>query len=266
MRFYDYNTTMRMTTWNVNGLRAVLNKGMGEWFAAHAPDVLMMQEIKARPEQLQDGHLKSLQSTFPHQIWNPAEKLGYSGVASLAKTAPLETRLGLGIQEFDCEGRVIGLRYPDFWLFNIYFPSGSRGHERVGFKLEFYARVLELCDQLHARGEALILCGDFNTAHREIDLRNPKQNAKTSGFLPEERAWVDKYLEHGFADAYRRLYPERAQYTWWTAVTQARARNVGWRLDYYLVSEKLMAGVKDVIVHEEVMGSDHCPVTMEYQV
>jgi exodeoxyribonuclease-3 len=147
-------------------------------------------------------------------------------------------------------------------LYNIYFPNGQRGQERVDYKLNFYAHLLDICDTLHAAGETIIITGDFNTAHKPIDLRNPKQNEKTSGFLPEERAWIDKYLEHGFIDIYRILYPERVQYTWWTYRMGARQKNVGWRLDYFLVSEKLAARIKDVIIHEDVLGSDHCPVTL----
>ena len=153
-------------------------------------------------------------------------------------------------------------RYGDIHLYNIYFPNGGRTLERVPYKLDFYANLLEQCDQLHAQGEQIIICGDFNTSHREIDLANPKTNVKNTGFLPEERAWIDRYLEHGFVDAFRVLYPEKAEYTWWTFITNARARNVGWRLDYFLVSPTLMPRVQDVINHNEVMGSDHCPVTL----
>ncbi len=158
---------------------------------------------------------------------------------------------------------MIWQRCADFILFNVYFPNGQRDHERLQYKLDFYAHLLEFCDQLHASGESVIITGDFNTAHKEIDLKNPKGNEKTSGFLPEERAWIDKYLEQGFVDAYRSLYPDKIEYTWWTYISNARARNVGWRLDYFLVSEPLMARVKDVVIHDEVMGSDHCPVTLE---
>jgi exodeoxyribonuclease-3 len=154
------------------------------------------------------------------------------------------------------------LRYPDFTLVNAYFPSGQRGHERVAYKLEFYGALLEICDRLQAAGEQLVIGGDFNTAHNEIDLRYPKQNRKTSGFLPEERAWVDRYLAHGFVDAYRALYPERVQYTWWTYRMNARQKGIGWRLDYFLVSEGLLPCVQDVIVHDDILGSDHCPVTL----
>jgi exodeoxyribonuclease-3 len=153
-------------------------------------------------------------------------------------------------------------RFPDFWLFNIYFPNGQHDLGRVPFKLDFYARLLDLCDDLHAKGDQVILCGDFNTAHNEIDIRHPKANAHATGFLPEERAWVDKYLEHGFVDAFRKLYPEKVEYTWWTFIGNARQKNVGWRLDYFLVSESLMPRVEDVVNHNDIFGSDHCPVTL----
>jgi exodeoxyribonuclease-3 len=205
----------------------------------------------------------------PHQLGEsshttPGTNLrpGYSGVVTLARTPPVEIRLGIGDSQFDTEGRTIVSQYPGFTLFNIYFPNGKRDHTRVPFKLDFYARLLELCDVLHARGQAVVLCGDFNTAHFEIDLRHPKENAKTTGFLPEERIWIDRYLAHGLVDVYRLLYPERVQYTWWTYRVNARARRVGWRLDYFLISESLMPRVEDVVIHEEVMGSDHCPVTL----
>lgn len=253
---------MQITTWNVNGLRAALNKGLLDWARLQPVDVLCLQEIKARPDQLEDSHLHQFGDTFSHLTWNPATRPGYSGVATLARTQPLGTQLGIGASQFDIEGRTIVSQYPGFWLFNIYFPNGRHDHARVPFKLDFYASLLELCDQLHAQGQAVVLCGDFNTAHREIDLRHPKANANTTGFLPEERLWIDHYLAHGFVDAYRYLYPQRVQYTWWTYRLDARARNVGWRLDYFLVSESLMPQVEDVIIHEEVLGSDHCPVTL----
>jgi exodeoxyribonuclease-3 len=253
---------MQLTTWNVNGLRATLSKGTLEWLKAQPADVVCLQEIKARPEQIEESHLRELETTFPSIIWNSAIRPGYSGVVTLARSRPIETRLGFGAPEFDLEGRTIVSRYPGFLLFNLYFPNGRHDHARVPFKLDFYARLLDLCDTLHAQGENLILCGDFNTAHREIDLRNPKQNQKTTGFLPEERVWIDHYLEHGFVDIYRWLYPERVQYTWWTYRMNARTRNVGWRLDYFLISQSLVSKVQDAIIHDDVPGSDHCPVTL----
>ena len=170
--------------------------------------------------------------------------------------------MGMGDDLFDVEGRVIQTLWAGCRLFNIYFPNGQRGHERVNYKLEFYAHLLNLCDELHQRGESIIITGDFNTSHMPIDLKNPKQNEKTSGFLPEEREWVQKFLDHGFVDAYRRLYPDKVEYTWWTYRLNARERGIGWRLDYFLVSEALMPRVKDVIIYEKVMGSDHCPVEL----
>jgi exodeoxyribonuclease-3 len=250
---------MKITTWNVNGLRAALGKGFKEWAAANSADILCLQEIKARPDQLSEA-----QRNFDeyHPIWNPAHRPGYSGVLTLLRGAPTEVLLGLDIERFDVEGRVIRTRHPGFTLFNVYFPSGQRGQERVAYKLEFYAALLEVCDGLRALGEKVVITGDFNTAHRPIDLSRPRQNQKTSGFLPEERAWVEKFLDHGFVDAFRALYPDREQYTWWTYRSEARQQNVGWRLDYFLVASDLAPQVRDVIIHDDVMGSDHCPVSL----
>lgn len=254
-----------ITTWNVNGLRAVLKKGALDWLQEKRPDVLCLQEIKTRPEQI-DGEYVSIFHGYS-SCWNPADRPGYSGVATFCLSDPDELQIGLQEDRFDGEGRVIISRHSldekqGFLLFNVYFPNGQRDQGRLQYKLDFYAYLLELVNELHTRGELVVICGDFNTAHREIDLRNPKQNANTSGFLPIERAWIDRYIEQGLVDAYRFLYPDRVQYTWWTFITNARARNVGWRLDYFLVSESLIPRVKDVIIHEEIMGSDHCPVSL----
>jgi exodeoxyribonuclease-3 len=254
------SSCMEIVTWNVNGLRAALGKGLPEWVQARSPDVLCLQEVRARREQVDASALEQLEAGFNHSTWNTGERPGYSGVLTLAKQEPLEVNLEMGDDEFDSEGRLICTRHPTFLLYNIYFPNGGRDHSRVPYKLAFYERLLEVCDELHAHGEGIVICGDFNTAHREIDLRNPKQNENNTGFLPEERVWIDCYLDHGFVDAYRSLYPERVQYTWWTYRMNARARNVGWRLDYFLVSEGLMDRVQDVVVYDEVPGSDHCPV------
>lgn len=251
---------MKITTWNVNGLRAVLAKGRLDWVREEDPDVVCLQEIKARPEQLGGGDLLPLSGYRP--IWNPAQRPGYSGVVTFTRMRSHETQLGIGVGEFDSEGRVIANRFDGFWLFNIYFPNGQRDAGRLDFKLRFYADLLDLCDRMHTAGERIILTGDFNTAHREIDLRNPKQNVNNSGFMPIERQWIDMYLDHGFVDAYRVLYPDRVQYTWWTYISNARQRNVGWRLDYYLVSAALMPAVRDVVIHDGILGSDHCPVSL----
>jgi exodeoxyribonuclease-3 len=250
---------MKITTWNVNGFRAVMSKNGLDWVDEEVPDILCLQEIKAKPEQIPE-ELRRREGY--EAVWNPAERPGYSGTAVFYRPAPLDISTGLGLAEFDAEGRVIRLQYPDFFLYNIYFPNGGEENKRVPFKLDFYAKLLEICDAHHSRGENLIITGDFNTAHHPIDLANPKQNEKNTGFLPEEREWIDRYLEHNLVDAFRSLYPQRVAYTWWTYRMNARARNIGWRLDYFLVSQPLVGRVKDVIVHDEIMGSDHCPVSL----
>ncbi|GAB4484574.1 MAG: exodeoxyribonuclease III [Anaerolineales bacterium] len=250
---------MKIISWNVNGIRAALGKNLKEWMISQAPDVFCLQEIKARPEQLTPE-----QQDFPgyQAWWNPAERPGYSGVATFHNGAALSAELGLGEARFDVEGRVIRSRQADFLLYNIYFPNGQRGQERVDYKLDFYALLLEQCRALLAQGENIIITGDFNTAHQPIDLKHPKENETNSGFLPEERAWVQNFLDAGFVDVYRRLYPQREQYTWWSYRMGARQRNVGWRIDYFLVSAGLAGRVKDVVIHDDVPGSDHCPVAL----
>jgi len=248
---------MKIITWNVNGIRAVLNKNALDWAFAQNPDWLCLQEVKARPGQLSEEQRQALKDPF---AWNPAERSGYSGVATFYREQPDEIQFGLNDPMFDQEGRVIRTRQRDFILYNIYFPNGQRGKERVEYKLKFYARLLDACDELHQRGEKVIITGDFNTAHMPIDLKYPKQNESTSGFLPEERDAVQKLLDHNFVDAYRSLYPDKVQYTWWTYRFAARARGIGWRLDYFLVSTALVSRVKDVVIHENILGSDHCPV------
>lgn len=250
---------MKIITWNVNGIRAALGKGALDWAFTQQPDALCLQEVKARPEQLSENQHEALKLAF---AWNPAERAGYSGVTTFYNNEPDEIVLGMHKPQFDVEGRVIQTVQAGFRLFNVYFPSGQRGQERVEYKLAFYAHLLGLCDALHQKGESLVISGDFNTAHQPIDLKNPKENKRTSGFLPEEREWVGKFLDHGFVDVFRHLYPERVQYTWWTARVNARERGIGWRLDYFLVSKNLLPRARDVIIHNEVLGSDHCPVEL----
>jgi exodeoxyribonuclease III len=257
---------MKITTWNVNGLRSALNKKAWEWVAAESPEILCLQEIKVNPSQLSPENLALFDNY--QAAWNPSLRPGYSGVASFFRPdvfqpgSLLQVQTGIGEPRFDVEGRVIHSCHEGFHLFNVYFPNGKRDQTRLEYKLNFYSTLLDLCDGLHLAGEKIIICGDFNTAHREIDLKNPKQNETTSGFLPVEREWIDRYLEHGFVDSYRELYPERIQYTWWTYRVNARQRNIGWRLDFFLVSGSLQPLVQDVIVHDHVPGSDHCPVSL----
>ncbi len=250
---------MKIITWNVNGIRAALGKNALDWAFAQNPDSLCLQEVKAREEQLNAEQRAALKLPY---VWHAAERAGYSGVATFFKQPPQEIQIGVGDPKFDVEGRVIQTKFEGIRLFNVYFPNGQRGAERVQYKLEFYERLLRLCDELHRRGEQIILTGDFNTAHQPIDLKNPQENQTTSGFLPAERAWVEKYLQSGFVDVYRRLYPERVQYTWWTYRMAARQRGIGWRIDYFLVSESLTPLVEDVVIHEDTPGSDHCPVEL----
>jgi len=251
---------LKIITWNVNGLRAVLRKGALQWVIEQEPDFFCLQEIKARQDQIEEDDHRLFDGYL--SFYNPAERPGYSGVVTFSREEPEEVQLGFDQPQFDREGRLIRSKSSGINLFNIYFPNGQRDHERLQFKLDFYSELLDYCNQLHLAGEKLILCGDFNTAHQEIDLRNPKQNQNTSGFMPVEREWVSRYLDHGFVDIYRYLYPECVEYTWWTYRMNARQRDIGWRLDYFLVSEGLVEQVQDVVVNGDVPGSDHCPVTL----
>ena len=252
-----------LLSWNVNGIRAAHRKGFLDWFADFAPDILCLQEIRAEEVQLP---IALAQPEGYSGFWNSSRaKRGYSGTALLSRIEPLNVQFGLGIEEFDQEGRTIIARYPTFTLINCYFPNGGRDHNRVPFKLAFYDTFLDKCEQLRSQGHALIFCGDVNTAHREIDLARPKENEQTTGFLPEERAWIDRVVEAGFVDTFRHFHPELSeQYTWWSMPTRARERNVGWRIDYFFVATELLDRITDAFILPEVTGSDHCPVGLRY--
>ena len=251
---------MKLMSWNVNGIRAAQRKGFLDWLNAASPDILCVQETKAHPDQL-DEALRN--PAGYHTYWAWAEKKGYSGVALYSKREPLSVQIGLGIEAYDREGRTIVADYGDFVFIGAYFPNGSRDHHRVPFKMGYKADFLAFCNALRAQGRSIIFCGDVNTAHQEIDLARPKQNQKTTGFLPEERAWLDEVTAQGYLDTFRHLYPERTgAYTWWSYMRGARDRNVGWRLDYFFVSPDLWPRVVDAVIYAEVMGSDHCPVEM----
>ncbi len=253
---------MKIATWNVNGIRACEQKGLLDWVAKEQPDVICFQEVRAEVSQL-SAALTAPKGYTP--VWHHAtSKKGYSGVACWTKTKPDAVQVGCGNPEIDAEGRVIALTFGDVVLYNIYFPNGSRDLSRVPFKLAFYEYMLEQFDALHAQGKRLIVCGDYNTAHERIDLANPTANAKTTGFLLEEREWVTKYLDHGFRDIFRDRNPEmKGAYSWWSNRPGVREKNVGWRIDYFLVSTALTASVTDVYHRPEVLGSDHCPVILE---
>ena len=248
---------MRVLSWNVNGIRSAASKGFLPWLAKARPDVLGIQEMKAKVDQLPPELLAPPGYTV---VWNPAERPGYSGVATFSKKKPLSVKKGLGIRRFDCEGRVLESEYKEFTLFNIYFPNGKMGPERLKYKMDFYEAALKRFIQLKKKGKRVVVCGDVNTAHKEIDLARPKENSKISGFLPVERAWMDKWVASGFIDTFRTSNEEPGHYTWWDVISGARARNVGWRIDYYFISENLKNHLKDAFILPEVMGSDHCPV------
>jgi exodeoxyribonuclease-3 len=247
----------RILCWNVNGIRAVGKKGFLEWLAAESPDILCLQETKAHPDQL-DEPLRQPQGY--HAYWDYPERKGYSGVATFTREEPLSVVHGLGIERYDVEGRVIVTEHDGFTLFNVYFPNGKKDAERLQFKMDFYDDFLKYVEPLKAEGRKLVVCGDYNTAHKEIDLSRPKENAKVSGFLPIEREWIDRFIAAGFVDTFRHFNKEPHQYTWWDLKSGARERNVGWRIDYFFVTENLLPSVSEAFIMPDVMGSDHCPV------
>ncbi len=253
---------MKIITWNVNGLRAHLKKDAWAWPAGQNADAICYQEIKARPDQLTQAQMELFGDY--DVAWNPAEKPGYSGVATFHRQPASDVALGFGEERFDVEGRVIQSSFKDFMLFNIYFPSGTSGRARVDYKLEFYESLLGYLMGLLKDGQKIVLCGDFNTAFTEMDLARPKDNEKNSGFLPEEREMLGRYFEAGLVDVFRQMNPDKVQYSWWTARSKsARENNIGWRIDYFLVSENLVGKVKNTTIHDDIQGSDHCPLSLE---
>ncbi len=250
---------IRIISWNVNGIRAADRKGFLDWLEETKSDIVCVQETKAHPDNLR----KELLSPDGYEtFWAAAERKGYSGVGVFTKINPLSVSYGLGKREFDAEGRLIMLDYGEFILFNIYFPNGGTGNRRVPFKLRFYDCFLEKANKLKAEGKRLVICGDVNTAHQEIDLARPKENEKNTGFLPEERAWITKFIENGYIDTFRYFNREGGHYTWWDYKTKARERNIGWRLDYFFVSDNFIDQVKASRILKDVMGSDHCPIEL----
>jgi exodeoxyribonuclease-3 len=249
-----------LVSWNVNGLRAAARKGFLDWLEEFKPDVLGVQETKCQPDQL-DPAVRQPEGYFTY--FASAEKKGYSGVALYSRIEPLHIQNGIGLPEFDCEGRTLVAEYSDFVLIVAYFPNGSRDHSRVPFKMRYKKRFLDYCNDLRREGKRVVFCGDINTAHNEIDLARPRQNQNTTGFLRVERDWIDEVVSQGYVDTYRDLYPDQeGAYSWWSYIGGARSRNVGWRLDYFFISEDLKPHVQDAAIHSEVMGSDHCPVSL----
>ena len=251
--------TIKLISWNVNGIRAAERKGFVEWIEGEPADIVAVQETKiSHPDQL-SHKLKNPDGYFSY--WHAAtEKKGYSGVAVYAKREPLSVKMDFGDSLLSKEGRVIELEYPNFIFLNVYFPNGGSGKPRLEYKMQFYAEFLTYVQNLVKQGKNVLFCGDVNTAHHEIDLARPKENRKTSGFLPEECAWLDEVESSGFVDTYRLKHPEQVQYSWWDQKTRARDRNIGWRIDYFWASTGLVSKVEDAFIWDEVLGSDHCPV------
>ncbi|RJQ39959.1 MAG: exodeoxyribonuclease III [Dehalococcoidia bacterium] len=248
---------IRLLSWNVNGIRAVKVRGFLDWLKRDIPDVLCLQETKATPEQLEP---ELRQPEGYHTYWNHPERKGYGGVATMSRLEPRRVALKLGNEILDAEGRVILTEHPGFILLNVYFPNGKKDASRLKYKMDFYREFLAYADTLVSKGEKLVVCGDYNTAHKEIDLARPKANEKISGFLPEERAWLDELVAHGYSDTFRHFNREPGQYSWWDIKTGARARNVGWRIDYFFISNNLLPALQSAFILSGVTGSDHCPV------
>ena len=256
---------MKIVTWNINGIRSVKNKGFFEFIKKEDPDILCIQESKAHPEQLDKALLDPLQS---QNFWSPASRKGYSGVATFVKSSEnlkvLEAKKGIGIRKFDHEGRFMITKHKDFTLYNVYFPNGSASEERHLFKQEFLKKFSHFLKKQISRGEKMIIVGDYNIAHKEHDVFDPVRLSKISGFLPEERKWLDSFLNLNFIDAFRHFYPDSKNcYSWWSYRENARTKNKGWRIDYICITKELISRVKSVKMLDQQWGSDHCPVMME---
>jgi exodeoxyribonuclease-3 len=251
----------KLVSWNVNGIRAAEKKGFVDTIKKIAPDIIGLQETKAQENQLS----KELLSIEGYQsFWNSAEKKGYSGVAVYTKESPLSVSKGIDSPEHDIEGRAITLEFNQFYLINLYFPNAQDKLKRIDYKIQFNDALLDYANQLREK-KTVILCGDFNVAHKPIDLANPKRNENNAGYSPQERAWFTKFIASGYVDTFRAFNDQPNQYTWWSYRFNARAKNIGWRIDYFCVDEKSMDRVKDAFIYSDIMGSDHCPVGIQFQ-
>ena len=250
---------MKIFSWNVNGVRAIEKKGFLDWIDNEDPDIVCIQETKAKVEQLGSS---LIEDHGYHTYWHSAERPGYSGVATFSKVEPLFVQNGLGIDRFDREGRVLITEHENFLLYNIYFPNGQKDEIRLNYKLDFYDELLPIINEQVESGSNVIVTGDWNTAHFPIDLARPKENIKTSGFMPIEREKMDRYVDSGWIDTFRHFNTEPERYTWWTYRFGARQRNVGWRIDYFFVNQSFISNIEDAEIHENIMGSDHCPVSI----
>lgn len=250
-----------LISWNVNGIRAAERKGLFDWMHQSKPDVLCLQETKAHVEQLTTNliHPDGYES-----YWNSGERKGYSGTVTYTRISPILATTHFGHTALDGEGRIVLTEFTDFYLFNVYFPNGGSGPERLAYKLRFYDEFFKLIQDFR-KLKPIVLCGDVNTAHTEIDLARPKENSQTSGFMPIERAWIDKLISHGYIDTFRLFETEGGHYSWWDVKTRSRERNVGWRIDYFFVSAELKHKVQHAWISPDIHGSDHCPVGLRLQ-
>ncbi len=255
------HTHLKLVSWNVNGMNAVMKKGFPAIAADLDADILAIQETKLQ-ESKRTAAMQHLDG-YPHSQWAfSTVKKGYSGAAVYSRQAPQSVKTGIGVPEYDDEGRIIEMDFGDFMFFNIYFPNGQMGDDRLQYKLDFYRDFFAYCHALRAQGRSLIICGDYNTAHNEIDLKNPKANADRSGFLRIERDWIDRIIADGYVDTFRHFYPDQVKYSWWSYRFKARERNAGWRIDYFFVTRDLIDNgqVVDAFIDNDVVGSDHCPI------
>lgn len=249
--------SLKIISWNVNGIRAIHKKGFLDWFNKEKPDILCLQETKASSEQIPSDILDIPEYKM---YFNSAEKKGYSGVGLFSKIDPIKIETGFDISRFDSEGRILIAEFQKYILYNIYFPNGKASAERLKYKMEFYNTFLHYISNNNPQNKGVIICGDVNTAHQEIDLAHPKANEKYSGFLPEERAWIDQLLDNNYIDTYRYLNNNKIEYTWWDYKTRARERNVGWRIDYFFTNDLIKSKIKSSYILSDVLGSDHCPI------
>ncbi len=251
---------MKIITYNLNGIRAAMSKGLVDWISQVSPDVLCVQEIKANPDQVGVFEFEELGY---HHYWYPAQKKGYSGVAIFTKQKPKHIEYGCGIKEYDDEGRILRIDFEEFSVMSVYHPSGSSGDLRQAFKMEWLGAFLNYINQLKATYPNLVICGDFNICHKAIDIHNPKSNANTSGFLPEEREWMEQFINSGFVDSFRHFNQEPHQYSWWSYRAGSRAKNLGWRIDYNFVTDNLKNRISRSVILPSAIHSDHCPVLLE---
>ncbi|MBN2641053.1 MAG: exodeoxyribonuclease III [Victivallales bacterium] len=254
---------MKMASFNVNGIRAAEKKGLLEWISTSGFDIVSLQETKIHEDQLTDS-LRNIEGFTSY--WTQGEKRGYSGVANYVRNSckPTQTAHGFGLESrFDNEGRILISEFDAFTHINIYFPNGQKDEERLQYKLDFYDATLEYCESRRKEGRELIICGDYNTAHNEIDLARPKANENTSGFLRIERDWMDKFEHYGYIDTFRHFNPDTVKYSWWSYRAGARGKNVGWRLDYFYITPGLLDKVRSTAILNDIDGSDHCPVAVE---